>query len=244
MTYSSSQTRPGQDPTSNQASPFGVPTAHLWRLRMELDLWRHPIQPSDQVQGYRICPWNWADQEDYAQVLFHSFLSSQDAEIIPSFRSLEGCRKLVKMVASNSHFWSSATFLMRQGIQPIAMIQIMGDTPGQVNLHNIGVIEGHRGKGLGRQLLNRSAIVLQQWGMARVRLEVTEGNQAAVGLYRSLGFAVADRFAKPFVPRAPGSVPTKAIPSIQGSHGEKTGPGQPKVLNQSREEVEVPKLRT
>ncbi len=243
MTYSSSHSRSGQDPTPSQATPFGIPLAHLWRLRMELDLWRQPIQASEPVPGYRTCPWNWADQEEYAQVLFRTFSISQDAEIIPSFRTLNGCLNLVKMVASNSHFWPSATFLARKGIQPKAMIQIMGDTPGQVTLHNIGVVEEHRGQGLGRHLLSRAIMVLQQWGIARVRLEVTESNEAAVGLYRSMGFVVAERFAKPFVPRGPDPFPPKSIRANQGIAGEKTVSTPQPAINQSREGVEAPKPR-
>ena len=243
MTYSSSHSRSGQEPPFSQATPIRVPLAHLWRLRMELDLWKLPIQASEPVPGYRVCQWNWADQEDYAQVLFQSFVSSPDAEIISSFRTLEGCRNLVKMVASNGYFWSSATFLTRQGSQPTAIIQIMGDTPGQVTLHNIGVVEEHRGKGLGRQLLNRATTVLQQWGISRVVLEVTENNQAAVGLYRSMGFTVADRFAKPFVPRAPEQLQPNPFTSNQANCGEKTFNGPRTAFNQSREGVEAPKPR-
>jgi ribosomal protein S18 acetylase RimI-like enzyme len=154
------------------------------------------------------------------------------------------------MVANNDFFWSSATFLARQVIAnsqsrpdgmvanssvvgasrsqgdpngaPAAVIQIMGDIPGRVNLQNIGVSAAHRGKGLGRHLLERSIYVLRGWGISRMGLEVTESNKPALALYRSLGFEVVERLAKPFVPRTPVKVkfePGSPLETTIGSFG-------------------------
>lgn len=231
MTHLSNHPWSGQDFPPPSAASGEAPLSHLWRLRMELDLWSRPTVAPAAVAGYRVFPWRWEDCADHARVLFRSFEHSPDSEIIPSFRSLSGCVRLVNMVAHNDFFWSSATFLARQVIAtpqaqpngwaanssvsglsrsqrdpngaPAAVIQIMGDIPGRVNLQNIGVSAAHRGKGLGRHLLERSIQVLRGWGISRMGLEVTESNEPALALYRSLGFEVVERLAKPFVPRAP-----------------------------------------
>lgn len=229
MTHLSNHPWSGQDFPPPQAASPEAPFPYLWRLRMELDLWSRPPVAPVPVTGYRVCPWRWEDSADHARVLFRSFEHSPDSEIIPSFRSLDGCLRLVNMVSQNDFFWSSATFLARQvhpaspsrgelspsqvgqsriGLKdpdgvPAAVIQIMGDVPGRANLQNIGVSDPHRGKGLGRHLLERSIQVLRGWGISRMGLEVTEGNEPALSLYRSLGFEVVERMAKPFVPRQP-----------------------------------------
>mgnify|MGYP006280339213 CR=1 FL=1 len=242
MTHLSNQSWSGQDFPSPQGASTESPSSHLWRLRMELDLWSRTPSVPGFVAGYEVFPWRWEDSADHAKVLFRSFENSPDAEIIPSFRSFDGCLRLVQMVAQNSFFWSSATFLARQvnsqprnpsarsghfhqrdpeGV-PAAVIQVMGDIPGRVNLQNIGVSEGHRGKGLGRHLLQRSIQVLRGWGISRMSLEVTEDNAPALGLYRSLGFEVIERFAKPFVPRGNPKQKTDPLPmqaDVDGSPG-------------------------
>lgn len=247
MTHLSNHPWSGQDFPPPQAASPEVPLSHLWRLRMELDLWSRPAIAPAPVPGYRVFPWRWEDSADHARVLFRSFEHSPDSEIIPSFRSLDGCLRLVQMVAHNDFFWSSATFLARQvnpstpspisrggphsqGAQPSALprnpdgvpaavIQIMGDIPGRVNLQNIGVSASHRGKGLGRHLLERSIQVLRGWGISRMGLEVTEGNEAALALYRSIGFEVVERLAKPFVPRPPEKNKSVGISQQGNAHG-------------------------
>jgi ribosomal-protein-alanine N-acetyltransferase len=51
----------------------------------------------------------------------------------------------------------------------------------------------HRGRGIGRMLMNDMVHWARQQGLAGVELEVREGNVAAVGLYRSMGFAAIGR---------------------------------------------------
>ena len=52
---------------------------------------------------------------------------------------------------------------------------------------------GARGQGLGRRLVDDAATVAKGRGAARIFLEVRDGNDAAIGLYRSAGFLVVGR---------------------------------------------------
>jgi len=53
----------------------------------------------------------------------------------------------------------------------------------------LGVAKDHRGRGLGRALLGTSMQRLAARDEPRLALYVTVGNDPAIALYRSLGFA-------------------------------------------------------
>ena len=54
----------------------------------------------------------------------------------------------------------------------------------------MGVLPGYRGAGLGRRLLTETLGAARALGMERVDLEVFASNEAAIALYRKLGFVV------------------------------------------------------
>lgn len=58
----------------------------------------------------------------------------------------------------------------------------------EAELLNLAIDAGHRGKGLGRQLLAAALTELQMLGMRQCLLEVREPNQSARHLYEALGF--------------------------------------------------------
>ena len=54
----------------------------------------------------------------------------------------------------------------------------------------IGLLPEFRGRGLGRQLMQRAIDAAFEFGMTRIELTVREHNANAISLYKSLGFAV------------------------------------------------------
>jgi len=50
-----------------------------------------------------------------------------------------------------------------------------------------------QGQGLGRILMDKLVEVADQAGLSRVLLEVADNNDAAIGLYQAMGFAVIGR---------------------------------------------------
>ncbi len=60
---------------------------------------------------------------------------------------------------------------------------------------NIGIIPGYRGKGYGRLLLMHFLEIVAAKGFDQVRLNVRSDNEAALGLYRKLGFKVISETA-------------------------------------------------
>jgi ribosomal-protein-alanine N-acetyltransferase len=55
-------------------------------------------------------------------------------------------------------------------------------------VEDIAVFPAFRGKGIGRQLTEQLIKTAEEEGCAFVTLEVRVSNEAAIGLYRSLGF--------------------------------------------------------
>ncbi len=63
----------------------------------------------------------------------------------------------------------------------------------QGELSNIAIAPEHRGRGLGRTLLDEVISRIRRRGVTRLFLEVRASNEPALGLYASLGFAVVGR---------------------------------------------------
>jgi len=57
-----------------------------------------------------------------------------------------------------------------------------------LNVHDLAVIPGHRGRGIGRQLLTDAERRALERGCCKLTLEVQDDNLTAVGLYESFGF--------------------------------------------------------
>ncbi len=68
-------------------------------------------------------------------------------------------------------------------------------SPGQehVGAVGMGVLASHRGRGLGRRLMEAMLEGAERTGLTRVELEVWASNVAAIRLYRAMGFEVEGR---------------------------------------------------
>lgn len=57
-----------------------------------------------------------------------------------------------------------------------------------LNIHDLAVLDGHRGRGIGRALLAAAEAQARTEGCCKLTLEVQEDNAPARGLYGSFGF--------------------------------------------------------
>jgi ribosomal protein S18 acetylase RimI-like enzyme len=58
-----------------------------------------------------------------------------------------------------------------------------------VNVHDVVVIESHRGRGIAARMFAEVESIARERGACKLTLEVLEGNTAARALYERLGFA-------------------------------------------------------
>lgn len=134
--------------------------------------------------------------EDAEQML--AYLKTCCAETEFVIRYPEECTETIDQEAS---------FLQRildSKLDMMVVCQIGGEIAGncQLSLHGrlktrhragvaIALVKAHWGKGIGTAMLSELVEAARQHGITQLELEVIEGNERAMGLYRKLGFAVA-----------------------------------------------------
>ncbi|WP_240928321.1 GNAT family N-acetyltransferase [Thalassoroseus pseudoceratinae] len=179
-------------------------TNYVRRLRMELDFTQQPLSPPTLPDGYRWIPWTFTALERHAAVKYLSFRHEFDAKLFTSFRSYSNCHRLMRCISRHERFAPQVTWLIARipfdnwstnldcaTIQGIVKSRYLGA------IQNVGVVPEHRGFGLGRALVLKCLNGFHALGMQRVMLNVTASNEAAVELYRSLGFRPKRTFYHP-----------------------------------------------
>lgn len=171
-------------------------SSYFKRFRMEVDLRSQsaaagacPPLPA----GYRFVPWNEALVDVHARTKFRSFRDEIDAVVFPCLGEIEGCRRLMREIRNKPGFLPAATWLIACGNAPedlqwCGTIQAVVDAHGVGTIQNIGIIPGHRGRGLGTCLIQQALAGFRHHALRRGSLEVTADNGRAVRLYQRLGF--------------------------------------------------------
>jgi ribosomal-protein-alanine N-acetyltransferase len=104
------------------------------------------------------------------------------------------------MAATNVIAWLA---LLGPEREPVGfmVVRVVED---EAEILTLGVLRGHRRRGIARQLLAQATARASSAAAAALFLEVAEGNQAARGLYRKAGFHVVGRRAN-YYPSPDGS---------------------------------------
>ena len=169
---------------------------HLKRYRMLIELQGHRQAVPRLLLPYQQLPWLGRLLELHAAAKFASFQHELDAVVFASLATLAGCQQLMRDISSQSNFVPAATWLVthtadhRRPPLPVATIQGMQEPDGTGSIQNVGVVPGHRGQGLGTQLLALALEGFQRTGHRMVSLEVTAKNAAAIRLYERIGFRI------------------------------------------------------
>jgi len=167
------------------------------RLRMEIDLdSRGPALGAALPGRFVWVPWEEALLADHAEVKFQSFRHEIDAYVFPCLGDRYGCHRLMREIRRKPGFLPGATWLIACPEGYVATVQGVMDHGPIGAIQNLGVIPSYRGIGLGRALVHRALAGFQEAGLRRAYLEVTAENNAAVQLYRSLGFRRAKTLYK------------------------------------------------
>ena len=153
--------------------------------------------PPELPEGYFLLPWDDGLIARHAEVKHSAFREEMDSAVFPSFLTLEGCIKLMEAIRYRAGFLPGATWLLAHGIDYVGTVQGVRDAHGVGAIQNLGVIDSHRGRGLGVALLLHALNGFRTAGVHKAMLEVTAQNTAAIQMYRLLGFRSRRTVYKP-----------------------------------------------
>lgn len=175
------------------------------RLRMELPLSGLRLEPQPLLEGFVLLPWDAGLLEAHATAKYRSFRHELDANVFSNLASRRGCRRIMQDICRKPGFLPEATWLLaargmaatgRNRGEFCGTIQGVRDEEDRGWIQNFGIVPELRGQGLGKALMFRALAGFRQAGIKRAMLEVTAENDAAIRLYRRLGFAVVKTLYK------------------------------------------------
>jgi ribosomal protein S18 acetylase RimI-like enzyme len=169
--------------------PDGRTLIYFKRFRMEIDLTTDPpAGPGPLPPPLTWAPWEESLLDRHASAKFESFRDELDTQVFPSLGHPLGCHRLMREIRRKPGFLPEATWLIDGPDGPVATIQGVIDRGPIGAIQNVGVVRAFRGRGLGQALVLKSLQGFRAAGLERVFLEVTADNEAAVRLYRAIGF--------------------------------------------------------
>jgi ribosomal protein S18 acetylase RimI-like enzyme len=157
------------------------------RYRMELDL-RLPRPRAELPPGFHWIAWHNGLLEAHARIKYRCFLGETDGVVFPSLGHLVGCRDLMNAIATRPGFCPAATWLVGNSEDTVGTVQGLLDSVRCGGIQNLGVVTEYRGLGIGWALLLKALDGFASVGARRAFLEVTAKNEAAVRMYRQVGF--------------------------------------------------------
>ena len=164
------------------------------RYRMEINLAGRNFAPGPAPPDYRLVPWEGSLLDAFSQAKYLSFRDELDSQVFPCLAEFDGCKRLMAEIVRKPGFLPGATWMVVycpggwHRPEHCGTVQGVRDRHGLGAIQNLGVVPDHRQNGLGIHLMLRSLEGFRRAGLNRVYLEVTAQNQAAIRLYRQLGF--------------------------------------------------------
>ncbi len=160
--------------------------SYFKRYKMEIDL--HDLAAPVLPAGYCWVPWENSLLGMHAETLFWSFHEGIDTVVFPSLGDRTGCHHLMSEISRKPGFVPKATWLAACAEGYCGTVQGVRERSGMGAIQNLGITPPHRGRGLGAALLLQALLGFLRAGLGRATLEVTAQNDAAIRLYRRLGF--------------------------------------------------------
>jgi ribosomal protein S18 acetylase RimI-like enzyme len=174
---------------SSPWTPLGLDPGALcyfkrYRMEINLDALPAPALPP----GFEWIAWHDSLLETHSRALFGSFDQELDTKVFPSLSTAAGCYLLMSEIRRKPGFLPDATWMIANGAGPCGTVQGIRERSGCGAIQNLGVAPRYRGMGLGEALLLQSLHGFRNAGLGRAMLEVTAENDAAIRLYRRVGF--------------------------------------------------------
>jgi len=165
------------------------------RFRMELDLL--PGLPKPVVPpGYELLAWTPDFLSAHAEAKYRSFRDEIDANVFPCLGDAGGCYRLMTEISQKPGFLPEATWLAAwhghngDAVEYCGTVQGIRERTGTGAIQNLGIVPGHRDRGLGSCLLRAALHGFRRAGLSYVQLEVTAENTGAIRLYHRMGFSI------------------------------------------------------
>jgi ribosomal protein S18 acetylase RimI-like enzyme len=160
--------------------------SYFKRYRMEVGLAGLP-RP-DWPAGFQAVAWRPDLLDAHAEVLCRCFQGEVDSQVFPSLGNRDGCAALMAEIARRRAFIPEATWLLVGPDGACGTVQALRERGALGAIQNIGIVPPWRGRRLGKALLLQALRGMYDSGLGRAILEVTANNEAAIRLYRRLGF--------------------------------------------------------
>lgn len=163
---------------------------------MQFDLRDAQFDDVELPAGFALHKWDKRLLPAHAEAKFQSFRNELDSNVFPCLGEPDGCLRLMKEISARQGFVPQATWLVTYADPATGRQENCGTVQGirekvdVGSIQNIGIVEGHRGKGIGSAMVTQSLRGFQSVGIKIVTLEVTEKNTGALRLYERLGFQV------------------------------------------------------
>jgi ribosomal protein S18 acetylase RimI-like enzyme len=161
--------------------------SYFKRFKMEVELADIPPVPA-VPPGYSFVAWSDGLLETHAEVKFACFIDEIDSTVFPSLSTREGCSRLMNEIRRKPGFLPEATWLLAGPAGYCGTVQGVCERHRLGAIQNLGIVPAQRGQGLGRALLLQALAGFSRHGLGRGFLEVTAQNDAAIRLYRDVGF--------------------------------------------------------
>lgn len=165
-----------------------IDVRYFKRFRMERalpgDLPPEPPLPD----GYFWLPWDDVLLDLHAHTKYECFRGEPDIELFPSLGTSPGCERLMRAIRLKPGFLPGATWLLGWESEFVGTVQGVRERSGWGAIQNLGVVHAHRGRGLGEALMRKALHGFRAARLPGAFLEVTAQNDAAIRLYRKLGF--------------------------------------------------------
>ena len=167
---------------------------------MLLDLKSAALKGVPISSGLRLERWSDRNFESCAKLIQLAYANHVDSEINDQYRTDSGGMKFLRNIVilpGCGQFLPEASFVARpvNGDAPVGMVLTSTVAEGVGHTTQICVKPGHRGSGLGRQLMEASIQALRARHFRALSLTVTAANATAVELYERLGFRKIKTFA-------------------------------------------------
>jgi ribosomal protein S18 acetylase RimI-like enzyme len=168
--------------------------SYFKRYKMQMDLRQLPAPRLPD--GFYFAAWSYELLDTHAEMLFGSFYQEIDSQVFPSLGDRQGSVCLMIEMSRKYGFLPEATWLLTGPDGPCGTVQGLRERGDLGSIQNLGILPLWRGRGLGEALLLQALHGFCRVGLDHAQLEVTAQNDAAVRLYRRLGFRRAKTLYK------------------------------------------------